>query len=204
MHQNKWKQDLRLDIRTHSDFDDRDHIYEPNSIYNFREISENNRKELTNKFISVKNQVRAILEIGVCRNKEKSFTHIFLDNKKQETIYIGIDMVDKSFLDNKTNNVYTIKNDSSSYEQNMRIIQAIGVKQFDFIFIDGYHSINQCYKDWEYTNFLGDNGIVAFHDVNYHYGPYQFIRALDKNKWIIETDVCPTYNDWGLGFAQRK
>jgi predicted O-methyltransferase YrrM len=199
---NKWSQDLRLDIRTNTSFDDRDSPYvSPPDVV---EISEVNRQAITNKFLLIRDKAKAILEIGVANNVDKSFAYCFLNNKKKETIYIGIDLDDKSFLNNKENNIYTIKNDSSNYDQNIRIINAIGVKQFDFIFIDGLHSINQCYKDWEYTNILSDNGIVAFHDVNYHPGPYQFIRALDKNKWFVEEDICPAHNDWGIGCARKK
>ncbi len=202
MKHNKWAQDLRIDIRTGTIFDDRDDAYGP--CHCPIEISEANRQVVTNKFISIRDYTQAVLEIGVCNNRERSFAHCFLSNKKRHTIYIGIDLDDKSFLNNAENNIHTIKNDSSDYENNISLMHSFGVEQFDFIFIDGFHSINQCYKDWEYTNLLSDHGIVCFHDVNYHPGPYQFIRALDTNKWVVEKDACPNRDDYGIGFAWKN
>jgi hypothetical protein len=196
----KWAEDLLLDIRTDTEFDDRDGGYR-HLRQGWAEVTEANRFALTQRFLRVKNAAQSILEIGVCRNGAESFTHCFLNNKKKETIYVGIDLEDKSFLNNLQNNIYTIKSDSSNYEENMKSMKLIGVTQFDFIFIDGWHSINQCLRDWEYTTLLSEHGIVGFHDVSYHPGPYQFIRALNKDIWVVEENVCP--DDYGIGFAWK-
>jgi len=74
--------------------------------------------------------------------------------------------------------------------------------EFDFIFIDGWHSINQVLADWEYTNLLTDGGIVGFHDTSCHPGPHNFIKSLDKSKWDVIENCCP--QDWGIGFARKK
>jgi predicted O-methyltransferase YrrM len=74
--------------------------------------------------------------------------------------------------------------------------------KFDFIFIDGWHSINQVLRDWEYTNLLSDNGVVGFHDVSCHPGPKAFINALDATKWEILKNCCP--KDWGVAFARKR
>lgn len=199
-----FQQDLLLDIRTGTAFDDRDEPYIPAQMrpFTWAEVSNANIEELTKKFLQVRNTAKAILEIGICRNGARSFTHCFLKNKKKETIYVGIDVEDKSFLNDFENNIYTIKNNSSNYNSNIALIKSFGVSQFDFIFIDGWHSINQCYHDWEYTYLLSNQGIVAFHDVSYHPGPWQFINAIDKSKWNVEENVCP--DDFGLGFVWKK
>jgi len=197
----KWEQDLIHDIRTGTDFDDRDAPYTPDRPM-LEEVTDANCAALTERFLHVRDKCTAILEIGVCRSSEKSHTQCFLSNKNKDTIYIGIDLEDKTFLDNKEQNIFTIKNSSSDYEKNIELIRSFGVEKFDFIFIDGWHSINQCLKDWEYTNILSDHGVVAFHDVSYHPGPYHFIRSIDKNKWDVEENVCPM--DYGLGFAWKK
>lgn len=205
----KWQNDLIMDIRTHSDYDNLDYDeeiirYTYGGFENvpFDEVTDCNRFSLLQQFMRVQNNCSAILEIGVCRNTEKSFTHVFLNSKKTETIYVGIDIDDRSSLNNKLKNVYTIKGNSSDYDDNLTLFNMFGVKKFDFIFIDGWHSINQVLMDWEYTNLLSENGIVGFHDTSCHPGPNKFINALDPEKWIIEKNMCP--NDWGIGFAWRK
>lgn len=197
---NKWQQDLIKDIRDFTSNDDNDDMIQRCSV----EVSDCNRQALYNQFIRVRDNCRAILEIGVCRNGENSFTHVFLKNKKQDTIYIGIDLDDKSFLNNKNDNIFTLQSDSSNYEQIINFCKANGVEQFDFIFIDGWHSINQVLRDWEYTNLLSDRGIVAFHDTAYHYGPNRFVNNLNPEKWNVIPNACPVPDDYGIGFAWKR
>jgi hypothetical protein len=199
----KWEQDLIEDIRTGTDFDDQDGgIPHPNGYDGrFPEFSDCNRLNLTYYFNKIRDNCNAILEIGVCRNGSSSSTHVFLENKKEDCTYIGIDLEDKSFLNNTDKKIYTIQNTSSDIQGNINKINELGVTQFDFIFIDGWHSINQCYLDWEYTRWLSDFGIVGLHDVSIHPGPSRFIRALNTDLWTTVVNTCP--NDWGIGFAWR-
>jgi len=198
-----WEQDLVKDIRTGTAFDDADGgVPHPRGYDGRVEFTDCNRINLQNYFSKVRDNCKAILEIGVCRNGGASSTHVFLDNKLPETVYVGIDLDDKSFLNDPAKNVHTIQNTSSDIDGNIERIRALGVTQFDFILIDGWHSINQCYLDWEYTKLLGPNAIVAFHDVSCHPGPYAFIRALDTDKWTVIINTCP--DDWGIGFAWRN
>jgi len=127
-----------------------------------------------------------------------------LDNKLDETVYIGLDLNDKSYLNDESKNIFTLQADSSDTESVMNFIQSKGISEIDFIFIDGWHSINQVMKDWEYTKYLSDFGIVGFHDTASHPGPHSFINALDKTKWnIVENPCSNNQNDWGVGFAWR-
>lgn len=202
----KWERDLIRDIRTNSDYDDMDHHRnvprETPHPWPHEEFTDCNRNALLEKFLGVKDRCRAILEIGVCRNNEKSSTHVLLNNKNLETRYVGIDIEDKSFLNDSSKNIFTIKSSSSNVEENLVKIKELGIEKFDFIFIDGWHSVNQVLIDWEYTTILSDNGIVAFHDTAEHPGPFFFIRNLDKTYWEVENNVCS--DDWGIGFAWRK
>lgn len=202
----KWEQDLIKDIRTGTEYDDRDGdsgIPHPNGhLWPWQEVTVANRAALTDRFLRVRDNCQAILEIGVCRNKDDSFTHRFLENKKPETIYVGIDLDDKSFLNDPDKNIWTIQGSSSSIPEAMEIFKDLGITEFGFIFIDGWHSINQCLLDWEYTQLLAPNGIVGFHDTSAHPGPYHFIKNLNKDIWEVEENVCP--EDHGIGFAWRK
>lgn len=200
----KWQTDLIKDIRTHTEYDDYDYDEAAmRSVYDGSvEVTDCNRFALMQQFMRVQSHCSAILEIGVCRNAEQSFTHVFLNSKKKDTIYVGIDIDDRSYLNNVSENVHTIRADSSDYYDNVLLFKSFGIEKFDFIFIDGWHSINQVLRDWEYTNLLGDKGIIGFHDTSCHPGPYNFVKALDPDKWNVHQNMCP--KDWGIGFAWRK
>jgi hypothetical protein len=209
----KWEYDLIEDIRTFTPFDDEDggvphplgysaYIDANQNVVYPKEVTHCNRYHLLEQFNKVRNNCKSILEIGIGRNSDESFAYVFFKNKKKDTVYIGLDIDDRSFLRDSENNIHTIQNDSSNYYKNVEIFKSIGVEKFDFIFIDGWHSINQVLRDWEYTNLLNDGGIVGFHDTSCHPGPDNFIKALDKNKWDVIENCCP--EDWGIGFARKK
>jgi predicted O-methyltransferase YrrM len=205
----RWIEDLTHDIRTLSGFDDSDEndgrIQKPHGwVYPPMEVMDDNREALKERFLRVKDNCQAILEIGVSRetNGEQTTTGILLNNKHPNTIYIGIDVNDKSYLNDPSKNIYTIQASSMSVESNLAKIKEFGVTQFGFIFIDGWHSINAVLTEWEYTQLLAPNGIVGWHDTTQHPGPHYFVKALNKDKWHVEENVCPTNH--GIGFAWRK
>lgn len=201
----KWETDLVKDIRTNTDYDDVD-VWNPHPLgYEHKspiEVTDCNRHALLQQFSRVRDSAKAVLEIGIGRNAEQSFAYVLFNSKKKDTTYIGLDIEDRSFLNDSEKNIYTIVADSSDYEQNVSKFKELGVEKFDFIFIDGWHSINQVLRDWEYANLLADGGIVGFHDTSCHPGPNSFINALDPEKWSVEKNMCP--NDWGIGFAWKK
>jgi len=204
----KWKKDLVCDIRTFTEYDDLD--YDQNDFFknyissdNCKEVTECNRSNLLDQFLKVKDYAKAILEIGVARNDEESFVHVLTSNKRHETIYIGLNHEDRSFIRDPDNNIHTIQNNSLYIDENMNMFNEFwGIKKFDFIFIDGWHSINQVLSDWEYTKLLAPNGIVGLHDTTCHPGPNKFINNLDKTRWDVIENACP--QDWGIGFARKK
>lgn len=201
----KWEKDLIRDIRLNTAKDDEEwgepDPNQPNINITWQECSECNRYTLEQTFLSVRDNCKAILEIGISRNGPRSFTRTFLDNKLKDTIYVGIDIDDKTYLDNSENSIYTIRNSSSDYQNNIDKIKSFGVDKFDFIFIDGWHSINQVLDDWEYTNLLSDWGVVGLHDINHHLGPKTFINNMNEDIWQVEKR-CP--DDWGIGFVWKK
>ncbi len=209
----QWENDLVRDIRIGQKTDDEtgevDRLnkicknkFDVNSINIFTEFSPCNKACLERSFLTIKDWCKCIVEIGVYRNGTNSSTHIFINNKKHNTLYLGIDIIDKAFLNNINNNQYTLKTNSSNYDEIVTYLHSIGQNSIDYLFIDGYHSINQVLKDWEFTRLLSDNGIVGFHDTTYHLGPSLFIEALNPDIWKTETH-CNNSSDWGIGFAQR-
>ena len=201
----KWEQDLIKNIKTDNEkFNNQD---PPESIdgHPWDAIhGEFGIQTMHDKFLTIKDTCRVIVEIGVNAFDTLSFTTVFLENKRPETIYIGIDIADKSYLDNPGNNIYTIQNSSSNYQENLEKIKALGVTEIDLLFIDGPHSINQVLDDWEYTELLSSNGLVAFHDVRFHPGPKRFLQALNRDLWDVVENANADNLDWGVGFATKK
>lgn len=191
--------DFVKDFRHHSHIDDVDWPF--NNKLAPVEFSECNRSNLKEQFEKVKANAKAILEIGVCRNGGDSSTYVFLNNKNPNTFFIGIDLEDKCFLNDKDKNIYTIKTDSSNYKEIIDECNKLGVTEFDFIFIDGWHSINQCIRDWKFVANLAKNGIVGLHDTSNHPGPLALIHNVKQEKWNLE--IC-CLDDNGISFLSKK
>lgn len=198
----KWQEDLLSDIRTGNDnFDWRDG---PESIdgHPWDAISGAfGYAAVLKKFLEKKDTCFSILEIGV---NVHGFTEIFTTQKNLETVYIGIDIENREYLNNVEKNIYTIERTSEAYDENLARINEIGVTQFDFIYIDGLHSINHVLHDWEYSRLLAPGGIIGFHDTRFHPGPKRFLQALNKDTWNIEENACANDLDWGVGFVWKK
>lgn len=202
----KWEDDLIEDIR----FGDvRDDVDDP-ILLGWKvpfcglevEFTECNKVSLLNEISKIKSKWKSILEIGVYRNGENSSTHCFLKEKGDDVFYFGVDIEDKSFLDNKSRNIFTVKENSSNFGTVVNFIKSKGVEKLDFIFIDGWHSINQVLDDWEYTRLLSNFGVVGFHDITSHPGPQKFVNNLRPDLWIFSGNKC--IRDYGIGFVERR
>lgn len=174
----------------------------PGEGWDGREFSKCNQEELKRVLLKVK--PRAILEIGVSRlttNKyENTSTAIFLNHKEKDCVYIGVDIEDKSYLTG--DNVFTLKEDSANIELILQFARSKGVDLFDIIFLDGWHSINQVMKEWEYRHFLNKGGVIGLHDTNYHPGPKFLLDTIkDSREWKVEK-CCLL--DWGITFLYKQ
>lgn len=192
-------EDFVKDFRRNDHYDD--HEWPFNGKLAPIEFSDCNKEKLKEKFLLVKQNAKAILEIGVCKNGLDSSTYVFFNNKNKETFYIGVDLLDKSELNNSEENIITFQSDSSNYEEIMAKCAELGISEFDFIFIDGFHSINQCIKDWKFVDNLSKNGIVGLHDTSNHPGPQALIQNINQDKWNLE--VC-CLEDNGISFFTKK
>lgn len=149
---------------------------------------------------------RTILEIGVHRpraKKECSSTTVIIGNKSEEAIYIGVDKREVGFVKKWGKNIHTVCCDSLEYEKVMREASSVGIEEFDFIFIDGLHSLSQVTAEWRYVQHLSSSGAVAFHDTTTHPGPYLIFEAVDESLFE-KTKYGDSKDDYGIATFFRK
>lgn len=163
-----------------------------------------NHEALTYAYNKLTSPPKLIVEIGVNRSEsyEVSSTSTLLKLKPQECMYIGIDLDDKSNINSIENNVFTLRNDSADYEMLYKMMDWYGHEQIDFMFVDGWHSVNQVIKEWKYWEKMIPNGVMAFHDTNYHPGPVALLDAIDTDVFSVEL-FGRGEADWGVGVVQR-
>lgn len=166
------------------------------------EFSKCNAKHLKTKIQSLGRDCKCVLEIGVHRNGDSSSTNVILDTIPDHCVYIGIDLDDKSYMHDPAMDIHMIQGDSSDQEAVYTLMQKLDIYNFDFIFIDGNHSLNQVIKDWRYVERLAPHGIVGLHDTNYHIGPKLLLEAIDEKQFLVEK-YCEFDNDWGISFASK-
>lgn len=184
------------------------HTYGPghSSTQGNVEFSEDNQAVVYKYLLEqmAKKERIVIMEIGVHRNTyNKTSTSIFLDYKRPQDVYIGIDIDDKSFLNDPSRNIHTLKTPSEDIITVLTFLKEKGVDSIDIFMVDGWHSINQVYKEWEYTAFLASKGVVLFHDTNAHPGPYFILQSIDTNMYDVYKYLSDIY-DWGIGAAVKK
>ena len=145
---------------------------------------------------------KLIVEIGVDECGGISSTNTLLRTKSTDCMYVGMDIKDKSYLNNIENNIFTIRGDSANYTELYKMMDWYGHEQIDFMFVDGWHSINQVIKEWKYWERMAPNAVMAFHDTNYHPGPVALFDAIDTDIFSVEL-FGRGISDWGVGVVQR-
>ena len=145
-----------------------------------------------------------IVEIGVHRNAYgDSSTGVILSNKRDEDIYIGIDIADKSFLNSKEKNIYTIQTSSSNFDIVKLLLTGLNCSNIDLFMVDGWHSLKQVYTEWElYTPMMSQGGKVVFHDTNAHPGPYFVTKSIDTTQYRVQK-YLNDIQDWGITVATK-
>lgn len=218
----RWAQDLTKDVRFG---DQRDQLDDYRPIYGGTSdhllVSHNvdekqiggsfspcNREKLIEKLTLVGESCRCIVEIGVDRVDDVqkiTSTSVILNNKPANCFYLGVDVLDKSYLMDFSKNIHFLQTRSDNTNFILNYIKQCGHEYIDFLFIDGFHSVEQVYCDWELTKKLHPNGIVGFHDTAYHPGPNLFLKNLNKKLWQVQENACDfSINDYGIGFAWRS
>lgn len=166
----------------------------------------NTIKTFEDIFHSVKDRCSNILEIGVDHTNTVSSTSIILRNKNINSTYLGVDIHNKAYLDNKENNVHTLLANSANTELIYSKLSELNIKQksIHFIYIDGWHSVNQVLAEWDYiSDYLAPDGVAVFHDTNYHPGSRLIFDCIDENIFTTKKYFENEAN-WGLGEIRYK
>lgn len=148
-------------------------------------------------------ECRTIMEIGVHRNQERSITNILMTQKPSYCIYLGVDIDDKSYLDNPASKIHTIKSNSHDQLAIRQKLASIGATKIDLLMIDGWHSVNTCVNDWMYTDLLSPHGAVIIHDTNAHPGCVAILHAIDQSIYEVNR-YCVNWTDNGIATIWKK
>ena len=168
-----------------------------------REFSPANQEVLKQALVETPNP-KCIVEIGVQRNPlPESSTGILLQHKPKDATFIGVDIEDKSHLANADAGIYVLKMDSADRRQVFDLMDRLNLKEIDFLFIDGWHSVNQCVADWKYVERLSPRGVVVMHDTNVHPGPVTLFDAIDE-AMFDKRKYCTEGPDWGISVVKRR
>ena len=152
------------------------------------EVSDAEKNELEKIVKTFRDRPINIVEIGINRNGARSFTHTLLD-KHTDSKYLGIDIDDRTSLNNPTSNIHTLRTDSINQELVRNTLKSLGMDNLSILFIDGWHSVNMCINDWKYSDLVVPGGYVIFHDVHMHPGPNVLMDAIDQTKYEVSVPL---------------
>ena len=170
---------------------------------NSPEITDDNLKLIKEVIQNLGSKLTAIIEIGVNRNFERSMSQILIHERPKNSFYCGIDLVDKSQLNDLEANTHTLMCNSHDQSTVREFLTKHKISQIDLLFIDGWHSVNSCINDWRYADLLSPHGIVLMHDTNSHPGPIALFEAINDELFIKER-YFPGYYDNGLAIIKKK
>jgi hypothetical protein len=169
-------------------------------------FSYDNQKALKfhfDKMLAKKDRL-VIVEIGILADEySRTSTSVFLSSKRDQDIYVGIDIRDLTAHANPEKNIHILQERSENHQSVYNFLNNLGIDKIDVFMIDGHHSINQVYQEWEYVSRLSDDGVVVLHDTNSHSGPYFAVESIDDTLFDIYK-YCNDIRDWGLAIAVRK
>lgn len=165
------------------------------------EVTECNMEVVRQTVAELGNDLHACMEIGVDRNSNvESMSKIILRNRPVGSFYLGVDIDDKSYLNNEETNTWTVQCNSHEQDRIRTFLKEKSIEKLDLLFIDGWHSVNTTINDWKYADLLSDNGVVIVHDTNRHPGDVALCQAVDKSLFTV-TRYCTEDN--GIAVFKR-
>ena len=192
----KWFPDLEPEVSNDQDVPINNYWISP------LEVTDGNLEIVRQAVAQLGSNLSAALEIGVNRNGDRSMSRVIMDQRPPLSHYMGIDIEDKSYLDDPTANTWTMQISSAERHTIADRLKQLGIDALDLIMIDGWHSVNMCVNDWQFTELLSDHGIVILHDTNTHPGCVALFEAVDESLWIKER-FCLA-NDFGIATFKKR
>ncbi len=144
-----------------------------------------------------------IMEIGVSRNGDRSFTNILLENKHPKSKYVGVDIQDKSFLNDDKKSIFTIQTTSMNQAKIRKFMKTHDMFPLSILLIDGWHSVNTAINDWKYSNLVIPGGYVLIHDIHVHPGPNTLMEAINATEYSVFDPTKDIRDCWGMGVARK-
>lgn len=169
-----------------------------------REFSDCNMQTIDKVVAELGDKLKAVMEIGVDRvsQNDSISKHVF-NNRPLGSFYLGIDIEDKSYLNNEATNTWTLQCNSHEQDKIREFLKSKNIQELDLLVIDGWHSVNTTINDWKYADLLSPHGIVVVHDTNYHPGDIALLEAVDESLFDIDR-ACIDPSDSGLTVLRRK
>lgn len=178
---------------------DQDH---PLEWINTEEVTDCNLRVVRDVVLGMGDRCQAIMEIGVNRNGLRSMSRVLMDERPRGSFYLGVDLDDKSYLDDHDRNTWTLRCNSHDQDAIRGFLRGRGVAQLDLLFIDGWHSVNTCVNDWRYADMLRPGGVVMLHDTNSHPGCVALFEAVDHGLFSKERHCLG--DDFGIAVFRRR
>jgi predicted O-methyltransferase YrrM len=148
--------------------------------------------------IKSKPEATLIVEIGTASAYVNSSTNIFVNNKNKDCCFYTIDIAARNCFPTGDDNNWIITCDSTGD----KIKEHLREQRIDILFIDGDHSINKVFAEYEfYLPYMKDDGIIVLHDTTMHPGPLLLMEAIDTN--VFKTEIFCS-DDYGIGVIRLK
>jgi hypothetical protein len=190
----KWQPSLEPHVDNNQD-------WPPFGFPNSPEVSDCNLMLLKNAVDKLGAKLRTVVEIGVDRNGNRSFTSLLLRERPPGSTYVGIDIEQKSHIHQPEANQYFLQSSSEDQQRVRGYLAELGVDSIDLLMIDGWHSVNTAVNDWSYCDLISPHGMILLHDTNSHPGPVCLFDAVDETQWR-KWRYC-TSNDMGIALFSR-
>ena len=139
------------------------------------------------------------MEIGTASGYTASSTETIINNKTQNSLFYTIDIDERVLpVAGVYGNIFIIQSDSTGD----RVKELLQDKRIDILFIDGDHSIDRVFAEYEfYLPYMKDDGIIVLHDTTMHPGPLLLMEAIDPN--VFKTEFFCS-DDYGIGVIRLK
>ncbi len=189
-------------------FRDSDSLFDTSLLTRYASIERDNTERVLQKLRELAAAVPAgfgILEIGVALNApERSITYSIIDGKQGSVVYLGVDIQDKTHVNDASKNVFTLQCDSGNHTVIRNWLKSHGVEALGLLVIDGHHSVTMAVNDWSYCDKVAIGGKVAIHDTNAWLGPMALVTAIDEDFFDTEILFREFADDNGLTVCTRR